>query len=222
MIAVYYAKVFPPLEEDAFLLYLEKVEKERRKKLLHGTKQGSSSCMLAAGCLLHKALCEWMGLEADDTPPFKISYGKEGKPYLKEKPELYFNLSHSGEYVCCAAGDVPVGVDLQKKTAVKEKIAERFFTAADNQRLSLCRKEEWNDLFFRMWSIKESFVKLTGEGLKQGLGSFEINWQLSAILEEGKDKPSAYFKEQTALPEYSFCVCTKEPQENVAWKETLL
>lgn len=222
MIAVYYAKVFPPLEEDTFLLYLEKVEKGRREKLLRMKEQNSRNCSLAAGCLLHKVLCKWMGIEENNVPFFELSYGKEGKPYLPEKPEICFNLSHSGEYVCCAIGDVQVGVDLQKKTPVKERIAERFFTAADIQKLSMCREEERNDLFFRMWSIKESFIKLTGEGLTRGINSFEIDWQKGVILEEGKNEPSAYFKEQTILPSYSFCVCTREPQQNAAWKEILL
>ena len=51
MTAVYYAKVFPLLEEDTFLQYLEKVEKRRREKLLHMKDQGSISYTLTAGCL---------------------------------------------------------------------------------------------------------------------------------------------------------------------------
>ncbi len=222
MIAVYYAKVFPILEEGTFLQCLEKVEKKRREKLLHGKGKRDICPTLTAGCLLHNVLCKWMEIDPSCSAPFEIGYGKEGKPYLPDKPEVHFNLSHSGEYVCCAIGDEPVGVDIQKKTAVKEKIAERFFTIADNQKLSECGEKERTDLFFRMWSIKESFLKLTGKGLKQGMNSFEINWQQGIILEEGRKKPSAYFMECTHMPTYSFCVCTKEQQQDVVWEEILL
>lgn len=222
MIAVYYAKVFSPLEEGTFLQYLEKVEKRRREKLLRMKDQNSINRTLTAGCLLHAVLCKWMELRPDICIPFEIGYEKEGKPYLINKPEICFNLSHSGEYVCCAIGDVPVGVDIQKKTAVRSGIAERFFTPADNQKLSECGEKERIDLFFRMWSIKESFMKLTGKGLKQGMNSFEINWQQRKILDEGRKETLAYFMEYAYMPAYSFCVCTKEPQQDAAWEEILL
>lgn len=222
MITVYYAKVFPFLKEGTFLLHLEKIEKERRKKIQHMKDQKSICRSLAAGCLLHDALCESRGLSLKTGQAFEIGYEKEGKPYLKEMPDVYFNLSHSGGYVSCAIADVPVGVDIQKKSMVRSRIAERFFTSADNERLSVCSEEEREDLFFRMWSIKESYIKLTGQGMRQGFDSFEIDWSHGRILEKGKDNVSAYFEEQIHLPEYSFCVCSHKPEQEVIWKEKVL
>ena len=222
MISVYYAKVFPFLEEDTFLYHLEKTEEERRKRIQRMKDQRSIYRSLSAGCLLHDALCERLGVSLESGQPFAIDYKKEGKPYLIGEPDINFNLSHSGDYVCCAVADVPVGVDIQKKVTVKSRIAERFFTGADNQKLSACGEEEREDLFFRMWSIKESFIKLTGKGMKQGMDSFEIDWFYGRILEEGKSDPLAYFKEQTCLTEYSFCVCSRKPEPEVVWKEMVL
>lgn len=65
-------------------------------------------------------------------------------------------------------------------------------------------------------------MKLTGKGLKQGMDSFEINWQKGIILEEDKNEPSAYFMECADMPAYSFCVQTKEPQKDAVWEEILL
>ena len=36
-----------------------------------------------------------------------------GKPYLRLHPELFFNISHSGEWIACVLGNVPVGIDIQ-------------------------------------------------------------------------------------------------------------
>lgn len=33
-----------------------------------------------------------------------------GKPYLRLHPELFFNISHSGDWIACALGDAPVGL----------------------------------------------------------------------------------------------------------------
>lgn len=222
MITVYYAKVFPFLEEDTFLHHLDQVEKERRKKIQKMKDQKSINRSLSAGCLLYQALCERLGVSLEEGRSFEIGYEKEGKPYLEKESGIYFNLSHSGEYVSCAVADAPVGVDIQQKVKIKSTIAERFFTNADNQKLSACSKEEREDMFFRMWSVKESFVKFTGKGMRQGIDSFEIDWRDSRILETGKSVPSAYFAEQTCLPEYSFCVCSGKAKQEVVWKESEL
>lgn len=242
MITVYYSRVSPFLEEDAFLnartdcgaccplFQLQKVSRDRREKILRMKNEAAKLRSLAAGNLLHYALCEELGYSFESTKPFSIGYGEKGKPYLTEYPGIHFNLSHSGDYVCCAAGDVPVGVDIQEKVKVHEKLAERFFTPADQRMLAECGEEERQDLFFRMWSIKESYLKLTGEGLSGGLAEFEILWGEKKIVQrrEGQERkqkgnveePSAYFEETGQLKGYSFCVCAEETLGKVRWKGT--
>lgn len=240
MITVYYSRVSPFLEEDAFLnirmdcgaccplLQLQKVSSDRREKILRMRNEAAKLRSLAAGNLLHYALCEKLGLSFEHTKPFSIGYGEKGKPYLTEYPGIHFNLSHSGDYVCCAVGDMPVGVDIQEKVKVHEKLAERFFTPADQRMLSECGEEERQALFFRMWSIKESYLKLTGEGLSGGLAEFEILWEEKKIVQRpvrqngksgnGMKTADAYFEEFFQLKEYSFCVCTGYPMGQVSWK----
>ena len=41
---------------------------------------------------------------------YKLRYNEYGKPYL-ESGGLFFNLSHSGEYVACAISDKEIGID---------------------------------------------------------------------------------------------------------------
>ena len=229
MIAVYYRKVFSHLEEDAFFRLLGKVEAGRRERLLKMKGKEQQMCSLAAGCLLHDALCRKLGEHAGDRDAFQVAYGTMGKPYLPGYPGIHFNLSHSGEYVCCAVGDVPVGVDLQKKAARDgsgqpgfwryKRLAERFFTREDNLRLEACCEEEREDWFFRMWSVKESYSKLSGIGIARGLSGFEIDWERNAVLEKGRVEPWAYFAEQDKLGGYSFSLCTRDRGQEIAWKE---
>ncbi len=222
MITVYYGKVSPFLEEDAFCIQLKKVSKDRREKILRMTNEAARRRCLAAGTLLHHALCETLGFSYEDTAPFSVNYGEKGKPYLTEYAGIHFNLSHSGDYVCCAISDGPVGVDIQEKGKVRMALAERFFTPAERQMLSECGEEQRQDLFFRMWSIKESYLKLTGEGLSGGLSGFEILWQEKGIVrrQPGKEKgqAEAYFEETDAVPGYSFCVCAGDELGEVCWK----
>ncbi len=218
MTTVYYMETLPRLKGDLFELYLSKVEEERKKKILLMKREESRLQSLTAGSLLYFVLCQETGRPLMDSGPFPVAYEKNGKPCLKGCEDLHFNLSHSGGYVCCAFGDKPVGVDIQKMTDVKEGVAERFFTEKDRKKLDECSGEDKKALFFQMWSIKESFIKLTGAGMAQGLDTFEIDWEKKQILKAGSGKTSAYFMTMDDLPGYGFCVCCREPLEDVRWK----
>lgn len=234
MIKVYYRKVFSHLEEDAFLRLLTKVEAGRREKILKLKGEEQQMRSLAAGCLLHDALCERLGCSPKKQGAFLVAYGEKGKPYLPGYPHIHFNLSHSGEYVCCGVGDMPVGVDIQQKIStdteqgsrqsalmLPKRLAERFFTQEDKRRLRECAdKDEWNDLFFRMWSIKEGYGKLTGAGIAEGLSGFEIDWERNAVAERKGKEPSAYFAELDKLMGYSFCLCTRDWGQEIKWEES--
>ena len=78
-----------------------------------------------------------------------------------------------------------IGVDLQKLTPVHAGVtpmAERFFHPED---LALLRNakdaEEQLKLFFRIWTIKEAYLKCTGEGLSGGLNRCPVCLAASQI-----------------------------------------
>lgn len=94
--------------------------------------------------------------------------------------EVVFNLSHSGNYVLCAFSDRPgeeVGCDIEVVKTYLPRIAKRFFTDAEYQRLEEADKGEQSDLFFRHWVLKESFMKATRLGTRLDTRSFEIEWE---------------------------------------------
>lgn len=109
-----------------------------------------------------------------------------GKPYLPSHPDFRYNFSDSGDYLVLAVSpDRPIGVDLQKIVPVRSgplKMAERFFHPAEIRLLSACENaEEQYLLFFRIWTIKEAFLKCTGEGLSGGLSRFPIDFSRQRI-----------------------------------------
>ena len=44
---------------------------------------------------------------------YDIFYNENRKPYVKNNP-IYFNISHSGEYIVCVVSDKEIGVDIQE------------------------------------------------------------------------------------------------------------
>lgn len=49
---------------------------------------------------------------------YEIAYNSQGKPYFLSNCEIFFNISHSSNYVACVIGDRPVGIDIEKPVKV--------------------------------------------------------------------------------------------------------
>ena len=71
-----------------------------------------------------------------------LEKNENGKPTVQGHPAFYFNLSHAGDYVVLAHGDVPLGVDIEQircgaciKACPKDAIHYQFLSGA-------CQKKE--------------------------------------------------------------------------------
>ena len=94
---------------------------------------------------------------------------RSGKPYFRDLP-VYFNLSHSGEYVLCAVSTEEIGADIQQHCGKDVgKLARRFFPEREWTALERAG-EERERLFYRLWARKEAYGKLTGKGVADALG----------------------------------------------------
>jgi phosphopantetheinyl transferase len=93
-----------------------------------------------------------------------------------EQP-LRFSLAHSGRRALIAlSGEHEVGVDLEPIDLRRphERLARRWFTAAEHKLIAACAtNEDRARAFYRLWTAKEACVKATGEGLA-ALGAVEI------------------------------------------------
>lgn len=91
-----------------------------------------------------------------------------GKPYFKDFSEIQFSISHSGEYAACALSSVPCGLDIQEMRPLRTKrLLERTMTEAEQRKIEGAQNREWE--FCKHWAMKESFLKLTGEGITRSM-----------------------------------------------------
>ena len=103
---------------------------------------------------------------------YELCVKEDGKPYLKNCP-YEFSISHSGEYACVAISLSPVGVDIQEQRPFDEKLVDFISNDAEKKIYKLALDK--TDAFYKTWCIKESYIKLTGEGLKKPLKEVEVN-----------------------------------------------
>lgn len=94
----------------------------------------------------------------------------KGKPYV-ELCDTYLSVSHSGAYFLCIIAERPVGIDVQeRKNSNSDKIAERYFTEREKSFI----RDNGENGFFTVWTRKEAYSKLTGEGIAEIIRGTEV------------------------------------------------
>ena len=129
---------------------------------------------IAARAQLRSILGKYLGM---DPRTLTFSYGPRGKPHLNAP--IGFNITHSGELSLVAvACERDVGVDLEELRAMEnvEDIAERFFSARENAELQRLQSSARQEAFFCCWTLKEAYVKATGDGLAQPTEAFDVGF----------------------------------------------
>lgn len=111
-------------------------------------------------------------LRKHDLDMGQMAYAEYGKPFIANNMGLYFNLSHSGDYIVIAVANQPVGVDIQKKVTVQEKLVDKVCSKEE----AVLVKENFMDRFNYIWSLKEAAVKLYGDGLVNGMHRFTMDY----------------------------------------------
>jgi len=143
-------------------------------------------------------------------PNEEISFttNEYGKPFLKNRDDVQFNLSHSGAWVVGVVDTRPVGGDVEQVQPIDLSISEHYFSPDEHQ--DLIRKPDKFDYFFTLWALKESYIKILGKGLSHPLNAFSIKFADNdeiVIKVEGKRIEDIFFKQYHIDNEYKMAVC---------------
>ena len=175
------------------LVQNEKLQKAVYDRLPLSRQHKADSCRfpkaraasLGAGFLMEYAL------KKQGLTQYQIDYADGGAPMVIRRSQLadaadggrqmeipvYISVSHSGDYAACVICDRPVGIDIQQDCKVKGNMLRHFLTSDRQQEFLQTYGEIQEDgflnepaqkAFLRQWAAKESYMKLTGEGMKLG------------------------------------------------------
>ncbi len=112
--------------------------------------------------MLEEMLRECFGLAV--CPEF--SNESHGKPFFREYPEISFSISHCHRGIACAVMDRPVGIDIEE-IQFDEDLAKAVFNPEELE--AVRSADEPAEMFAEFWTRKESYLKLTGEGLRDNM-----------------------------------------------------
>ena len=198
-----YAFRVTPLESPAlFDAACAAVSPVRREKALCFRHAADQRLSLGAGLLLLHALRE----SGQETPSGEPDFGSEGKPYFPGSA-LRFNLSHSGDWALCAVAPFDVGCDVECIRPIDLGLSRRFHPDETAALLTLPTEEERLDRFFRLWTLKESFMKVTGLGMALPLKAFRIDLEAAPTVLQTVDGRAYCFREYTDIPACKCAVC---------------
>ena len=148
---------------------------------------------------------------------YRVLQNDFGKPFLSGlKTPVYFNISHSNEYIVIAISDCEVGVDIEFRSEAKIGIAHRFFHVEEYRKLQQSHGEVQRIMFFDYWSAKESYLKYCGTGLSGSLSSFWVDFSNDvSYIVKGHSRVPVFLRECPIDVQYSSFICSETDEEPI-------
>ena len=150
------------ITEEQILRLLPLVSDERREEALRYKHLFGQFACLKSYVMLREIL-ESMGL----SHPFLFVKNEHGKPFLKDHPEVHFNLSHCKNGIAVAVSNEPVGIDIESYREVDDSLMRYTMNEAECQIIKA--SDDPIQTFIAYWTKKEAVFKLRGTGITKGL-----------------------------------------------------
>ncbi|MFV0363388.1 MAG: 4'-phosphopantetheinyl transferase family protein [Suipraeoptans sp.] len=195
MIRTFIADISPLLDSQQYNIYYAKATKERKYKA-DRLKYVQDKAQSIGVYSLHQKIKNELGLSESHV----------------------YNYSHSGNYVLVCIADksnIMIGCDIEAKRQMDIKVARRYYCDDEYSYVrSGNNKEEILNRFFRLWVLKESYMKAVRKGMGLSTKAFEIAFN-------GEDKPILvkqpiefpgrfYYKEFTCIEGINIAVCSTD------------
>lgn len=194
---------------------LGEIDEERRERVMRARFNDVKADVLAGGLIIKAALNDACGIT-----DFQTRKNEFGKLYLSSHPDVFFNISHSGTKIVCAVSDVECGVDIEQVGADHKimELSARFLSTLESNAVMM--SEDPDRAFCRLWTLRESYVKMRGRGFDIGLSTLRCDFHRgkASIYEGGVLQEDAFFKEISGIMGYQASVCLKEERDVSAKK----
>ena len=123
---------------------------------------------------------------SENTPVIKNKYGK---PSLAEHPEINYNISHADGIAACIVSERVCGIDCEMVKDYRPKVMPRVFSEIEIAMVESLSGYDRDMMFFRLWTLKEAFVKAVGQGISYPMKEvvFSFDGEKISCTEDGYD-----------------------------------
>ncbi len=129
---------------------------------------------------------------------YEIYKEKNGKPFLNIS-NLYISISHSYDCLIIGFSNCLIGIDIEKVRSCNTRLLDRIIN--DNEKDYTMDKNEY---LIYLWTRKESYVKMTGEGIKGFFKNIPLDYDKNIVTRNILINNNKYY--------YSICL---EEQEDI-------
>lgn len=166
-------KIADPNLLASYQLLLSADEKKRQQRYRFAKNRHNS---LVTRAFVRCVLSQYADLQPTE---WLFESGRHGKPEISNSSlPIRFNLSHTeGMVVCAVILDKGIGCDIESRSRIVDlkSIARRYFSASEVKTLLALPATQQQARFFEYWTLKEAYVKATGQGLSIPLDAFSFN-----------------------------------------------
>ena len=135
-------------------------------------------------------LKSWLMLEELVRPlgvnDMEFAFNIHGKPRLKQRPDIHFNLSHCKNGIAAAIDGAPVGIDIESFRPMSEALIRKTMNVRE---IACCQAAPAPEqAFIALWTQKEAVLKLRGTGISTNLHQVldGIGYRLETHINEEK------------------------------------
>ncbi len=172
---------------------------------------------LISRVLVKTVLADKLGISPHQV---NIQLHPNGKPFVQSSKAVYFNLTHSADVIILAVTEEgEIGVDIEQ--------VDREFEWMRVDSVLAPIEIEWikqNELidpfnvyqrFFQIWTLKESYIKCTGEGMSRHLKklNFHVLAEHIEFLDSTRDIQKTeeyYFQSYVYDHNFIFSICLQQ------------
>lgn len=201
---VFAIKLKDKLDNSSLELLLALIDKKKRERLEKFVFWQDLQRGLFADLFIRKVIVDTFGVLNEE---IEFGFSNFGKPYIKNINDFHFNISHSGDWIVCVIDKNSVGIDIEKISTINLDISKNFFSNKEHEDLML--SNEPFDYFFKLWTLKESYIKYLGKGLSHPLNSFTMHLKENGIKIESEERilNDIFFKQYNIEEGYKLAAC---------------
>ena len=187
-------------QKDEFDKWYNMMPKERQIKISNYVFLKDKKLSLGAGVLLYSGLKNLNILDEI------ICFNENGKPYIQNYENVYFNISHSNKYVVCAFSDKEIGIDIEENFLFDERLIENVYNLEEIEYIKQSKKDK---LYTKLWTTKESLMKYLGTGITLNPKNISIDLESNKCIKcDLLNSKEIYFKNYN-IENYSLTVCSE-------------
>jgi len=147
--------------DDEVSRMLPLVSLQRREQALRFKFTAGRYACLKSYLMLRELLTDLALLPSDEHLIF--DYGPHGKPFIKDHPDIHFNISHCPKAIAVAVAEHPVGIDVERFHTPTEPLLQRTMNPAE--RHAITTSPDPAETFSLLWTQKEALLKFRGTGI---------------------------------------------------------